>query len=153
MRTLLGKTLDELKEIALELSLPAFTAKQIDTTQYPMFTKADLRALKENTFYAYLYSNNKCIGKYKMAVYFNRAVNEITENNRSSFKNISFRVKLTQKRMKELNKNAKYIDCFKITMFNDIYYKGVFKTLNFEKEYFCIKKEIVLKYCIEIDKF
>lgn len=29
MRTLLGKTLDELKEIALELSLPAFTAKQI----------------------------------------------------------------------------------------------------------------------------
>ena len=24
-----------------------------------------LRALKENTFYAYLYSNNKCIGKYK----------------------------------------------------------------------------------------
>lgn len=112
-----------------------------------------LRALKENTFYAYLYSNNKCIGKYKMAVYFNRAVNEITENNRSSFKNISFRVKLTQKRIKELNKNAKYIDCFKITMFNDIYYKGVFKTLNFEKEYFCIKKEIVLKYCLEIDKF
>ena len=112
-----------------------------------------LRALKENTFYAYLYSNNKCIGKYKMAVYFNRAVNEITENNRSSFKNISFRVKLTQKRMKELNKNAKYIDCFKITMFNDIYYKGVFKTLNFEKEYFCIKKEIVLKYCLEINKF
>lgn len=112
-----------------------------------------LRALKENTFYAYLYSNNKCIGKYKMAVYFNRAVNEITENNRSSFKNISFRVKLTQKRIKELNKNAKYIDCFKITMFNDIYYKGVFKTLNFEKEYFCIKKEIVLKYCIEIDNF
>ena len=112
-----------------------------------------LRALKENTFYAYLYSNNKCIGKYKMAVYFNRAVNEITENNRSSFKNISFRVKLTQKRIKELNKNAKYIDCFKITMFNDIYYKGVFKTLNFEKEYFCIKKEIVLKYCLEINKF
>ena len=88
-----------------------------------------------------------------MTVYFNRAVNEITENNRSSFKNISFRVKLTQKRIKELNKNAKYIDCFKITMFNDIYYKGVFKTLNFEKEYFCIKKEIVLKYCLEIDKF
>ena len=29
MRTLLGKTLEELKEIALELSLPAFTAKQI----------------------------------------------------------------------------------------------------------------------------
>ena len=29
MRTLLGKTLAELKEIALELSLPAFTAKQI----------------------------------------------------------------------------------------------------------------------------
>ena len=29
MRTLLGKTLDELKEIALELSLPAFTAEQI----------------------------------------------------------------------------------------------------------------------------
>ena len=112
-----------------------------------------LRALKENTFYAYLYSNNKCIGKYKMAVYFNRAVNEITENNRSSFNNISFRVKLTQKRIKELNKNAKYIDCFKITMFNDIYYKGVFKTLNFEKEYFCIKKEIVLKYCLEINKF
>lgn len=112
-----------------------------------------LRALKENTFYAYLYSNNKCIGKYKMAVYFNRAVNEITENNRSSFKSISFRVNLTQKRIKELNKNAKYIDCFKITMFNDIYYKGVFKTLNFEKEYFCIKKEIVLKYCLEIDKF
>ena len=112
-----------------------------------------LRALKENTFYAYLYSNNKCIGKYKMAVYFNRAVNEITENNRSSFKNISFRVKLTQKRIKELNKNAKYIDCFKITMFNGIYYKGVFKTLNFEKEYFCIKKEIVLKYCLEINKF
>lgn len=112
-----------------------------------------LRALKENTFYAYLYSNNKCIGKYKMTVYFNRAVNEITENNRSSFKNISFRVKLTQKRIKELNKNAKYIDCFKITMFNDIYYKGVFKTLNFEKEYFCIKKEIVLKYCLEINKF
>ena len=112
-----------------------------------------LRALKENTFYAYLYSNNKCIGKYKMAIYFNRAVNEITENNRSSFKNISFRVKLTQKRIKELNKNAKYIDCFKITMFNDIYYKGVFKTLNFEKEYFCIKKEIVLKYCLEINNF
>ena len=112
-----------------------------------------LRALKENTFYAYLYSNNKCIGKYKMAVYFNRAVNEITENNRSSFKSISFRVNLTQKRIKELNKNAKYIDCFKITMFNDIYYKGVFKTLNFEKEYFCIKKEIVLKYCLEINNF
>lgn len=29
MRTLLGKNLEELKEIALELSLPAFTAKQI----------------------------------------------------------------------------------------------------------------------------
>ena len=29
MKTLLGKTLEELKEIALELSLPAFTAKQI----------------------------------------------------------------------------------------------------------------------------
>ena len=29
MRTLLGKTLEDLKEIALELSLPAFTAKQI----------------------------------------------------------------------------------------------------------------------------
>lgn len=29
MRTLLGKTLEELKEIVLELSLPAFTAKQI----------------------------------------------------------------------------------------------------------------------------
>ncbi len=34
MRTLLGKTLEELKEIALELSLPAFTAKQITDWLY-----------------------------------------------------------------------------------------------------------------------
>ena len=45
MNTLFGKTLSELKEICKELSLPAFTAKQIADWLY----KKDIRTIEEMT--------------------------------------------------------------------------------------------------------
>lgn len=109
--------------------------------------------LKNNQFYAYLYKDGKYIARHKMTVYFNRRIKgDITKENMKSFKHITFKLNLSEKDIKEIYKKTPLINTIKITMFNGIFYKGVFKTYKRNYPFNNKIKTISVINCMHIDK-